>query len=199
MFHVKHDPSAFVELTEAQRAQLQRYEGLLKTHAIPRGLVAAADANRIHERHVLDSLRAAGSLPKGAITVVDLGSGAGLPGVPLAIARPDASFLLVELRRARAAFLELVVDTVPIPNATVHLGRVEDVRGPVDVCVARAFAPPAATWESASRILRPEGLLLYWAGAGFDPLADLPANVTTEFSSTTALANAGVVAIITSQ
>ena len=78
--------------------------------------------------------------------VADLGSGAGLPGLPLAIVLPDRSFTLIEMRRGRAAFLESVVDDLGLRNAKVLLGKVETAEGPFDV-VPRA------------RLLGPDGKL----------------------------------------
>ena len=94
-----------VRLDSAQLDRLARYEKLLQRIAIPRGMVARADADRLWERHLLDGLRAAAEVPLAA-SVADVGSGAGVPGIPLAIALQTSRFALVEPRTARAAFLE---------------------------------------------------------------------------------------------
>ena len=113
-------------------------------------------------------------LPAEAV-VADIGSGAGIPGVPLAIALPTSRFALIEPRRARAAFLEAVADEVGLTNVEIVRRRVEDVHGAYDACVARAFSSPSATWEAAQPLLDPRGVLVYWAGEGFDrtPLDEL--------------------------
>jgi 16S rRNA (guanine527-N7)-methyltransferase len=193
MFHVKH---AGIPLTDAQIGALERYATLLEERAVPLGMIAESDVGRLRTRHVDDALRGAPLLPQGE--VVDLGSGAGLPGIPLAIARPDVSMLLVEARRNRAAFLELVLDDLALPNARVHAGRVEDLPGPFAACVARAFAAPQRTWDVAKPLLGDGGILLYWAGVRFDPERDVPAGAVVHVL-TSELANAGPIAIMTRQ
>ena len=131
------------------------------------GLVAEGDRERIRERHIEDSLRALDCIGVSDRRVADLGSGAGLPGVPLAIALPSVEFVLVEARRRRGAFLEMVVATLRLQNVSVQVGRVEDLDLRVDLCVARAFAPLQASWRSAERLLGPGGRLVYFAGASW--------------------------------
>src|SRR5204862_348601 len=76
----------------------------------------------------------------------DLGSGAGLPGIPVAIARPYLRITLVDAQRRRVAWLEMVVEELGLTNAVARQARVEDLRDPVDVCLARAFAPLERSW-----------------------------------------------------
>ena len=101
--------------------------------------------------------------------MADIGSGAGIPGVPLAIALPTSRFALIEPRRARAAFLEAVADEVGLTNVEIVRRRVEDVHGAYDACVARAFSSPSATWEAAQPLLDPRGVLVYWGGRRLRP------------------------------
>jgi 16S rRNA (guanine527-N7)-methyltransferase len=202
MFHVKHEPwgREGLDLKPGQTRQLERYEELLVERALPLGMIAESDRPRVRERHVLDALRGAPLLPVPAGSVCDLGSGAGIPGIPVAIARRDASLTLVESRRKRAAFLELAVETLELVNATVGRTRVEDLpAASFDVCLARAFAPPAATWFAARRILRPAGVLLFWAGAAFDPDVEKPPDARITVSTTSSLADTGPVVIMARQ
>ena len=173
MFHVKHEAWALdlrklgSELDADRLEGLAAYEEALRERAIPRGFVSAGDADRLWERHIRDSLRALPELAREA-RVADLGSGAGLPGLPLAIAAPSCSFSLIEVRRGRAAFLESVVDGLGLRNVDVFLGKTASVPGRFDVCLARAFATPVTSWTAASQMLEDAGSLIYWAGAGFN-------------------------------
>lgn len=198
MFHVKHEgwPSA---LTSDQVELLERFASILLDGAIPRGWIARADAGVIRERHVLDGVRGAAGIPAAARTAVDLGSGAGLPGIPIAIVRPDLGVLLAEARRARAAFLELAVTELGLANAHVFAGRVERLDRAFDVVLARGFAPPERTWAAAEPLLAPGGRLLYWAGASFDPRADAPPWVLATPLPELGLESRGSVVIMTRQ
>ncbi|MGA9161619.1 MAG: 16S rRNA (guanine(527)-N(7))-methyltransferase RsmG [Actinomycetota bacterium] len=187
-----------VELDLTQAARLLAYEQLLVTKAVPLGAVARADSERIRDRHILDSLRAAPFVAHEAI-VCDLGSGAGLPGVVVAIALPDVRVLLGERRERRAALLELVIQQLGVRNAEVVAGPVEEMSRQVDGCLARAFAPLPQAWAVARVILRPGGRLVYFAGAGagepqIPPGADLEAVVRTPV-----LERAGSLVIMTRQ
>jgi 16S rRNA (guanine527-N7)-methyltransferase len=201
MFHVKHEAWGLelealgLSLDPRQLRALERYQELLLSHAIPRGFVAASDRDRLWPRHVADGLRGALEIPAGG-SVVDLGSGAGIPGVPLAIVCPSSSVTLVEPRRGRAAFLEAVVDGLGLPNVDVFIGRAQDLATRSSVCAARAFSSPRGTWEAAEPLLNADGILIYWAGAGFDPeeLGDL--QISWRLSSRSDLADGGPLVIM---
>jgi 16S rRNA (guanine527-N7)-methyltransferase len=166
-----------VELDPIQATRLVRFEELLLRRAMPLGAVARSDASRIRERHILDCLRAA-PLATGS-SACDLGSGAGLPGLVVAVAVPGIRTLLVEPRARRAGFLELAIEELGLSNAEVVVGRVEDLTVEVDTCLARAFAPLGEAWAVARVILRPDGRLIYFAGAGSrDP--ETPRDATLE-------------------
>jgi 16S rRNA (guanine(527)-N(7))-methyltransferase RsmG len=201
MFHVKHEgwdlPGDIdIELGAAVRARLERYEEQLLGRAVPMGMVAASDAPRLRERHIVDSLRGVPHLPDQG-TVCDLGSGAGLPGLVLAITRPDLRFVLVEVRRNRARFLERAAED--LENVTVHPRRLETYRQQVEMCTARAYASPSQSWEAAARLLGPGGRLLYWAGSSYDPATDLPEGVSGSHFTTSALARSGPLVIMARQ
>lgn len=155
-----------LQLDPAQHNRLQEYERLLKEHAPRLGLIAERDLSRLFERHILDSLRAAPALEDDE--VCDLGSGAGLPGIPLAIALPQARFVLCEPKRRRIGFLELAVERLELTNASVATVRAEELEAEsADVCTARAFATLEEAWKAAFRVLRRGGRLLYFAGRGW--------------------------------
>jgi len=153
-----------VSLPPGASDRLRRFGALLRDRAVPLGLISAGDSDRILERHVLDSLRAVVALRPTDTSAYDLGTGAGLPGVVVAVAVPRLTVRLVEARRRRIGFLELAVGELELWNAEVVHGRIEELREPADVCFARALAPPAESWRLARPLLRPGGRLVYFAG-----------------------------------
>jgi 16S rRNA (guanine527-N7)-methyltransferase len=194
VIHVKHGHLAEgasrlgLSLTKEQLDRLALLADLLRDRAIPLGLVAASDAPRIVERHVLDCLRPARLFEPGDGTAVDVGSGAGLPGLVLASVL-DASFHLVEPKRRAVGFLELAVERLGLDNVSIVSSRAADARISADVATTRAFGSLAASWEAAAPLLRPGGRLIYFAGRTVDdPVADArgatspepPAQVATD-------------------
>jgi 16S rRNA (guanine527-N7)-methyltransferase len=166
MFHVKLDLQPSLEnFTQVQQRQLRRYQELLLDRAIRIGAISKRDRDVLMERHVLDALRALHCLGTAQREVADLGSGAGLPGIPVAIVLPHVAMTLVEPRRIRAAFLELAIDLLDLRNVTLHAGPAATVGRVFDVCLARALGAPAETWNLASPLLRPGGRVVYFAGA----------------------------------
>ncbi|MGH2573714.1 MAG: 16S rRNA (guanine(527)-N(7))-methyltransferase RsmG [Actinomycetota bacterium] len=150
-------------LDEGQVRALRSYEELLRRRAVPLGLVSKRDLGRIWERHVVDSLRGARlEVPRGR--VVDVGSGAGLPGIPMSIARPDRNLTLVERNQRSAGFLELAVEELGLENVDI-VARPAESLGTMkaNACLARAIAPGTA-WKLATPLLGEDGFLLYWAG-----------------------------------
>jgi 16S rRNA (guanine527-N7)-methyltransferase len=165
VFHVKLNARSIVEhLTAQQLSLLRAYAGLLRERAVLLGLVSEADADRLWDRHILDSLRGLACVDTGDHTAVDLGSGAGLPGIPLAIALTGVRFTLVDPKRRRAGFLEAVTQTLNLANVSVAPMPAEEVDTHADLCLARALAPPATSWRKAAPLLSPGGRLVYWAG-----------------------------------
>jgi 16S rRNA (guanine527-N7)-methyltransferase len=187
-----------VALDASRAATLLRFEDLLTRRAVPLGAVARSDTSRMRDRHILDCLRAASSVHEREVAC-DLGSGAGLPGIVVAIAQPRVRVLLVESRATRAAFLELAVQELGLSNADVVVGRAEELGREVDACFARAFAPLPRTWSVARTILRPAGRLVYFAGAELgDPV--VPDGAALEaVLRTPVLESAGPLVIMTRQ
>jgi 16S rRNA (guanine527-N7)-methyltransferase len=204
VFHVKHEGWASVtealalDLDPEQVRQLEMFEDLIRERAIPLGMVAAADEGRIRERHVQDSLRGATAVSSSDRSAYDLGSGAGLPGVVVAVACPGLHMTLVESRRPRAAFLQLVVDRLGLPNTSVATVRVETLTERVDLCFSRAFARVGVAWHAAGPLLNPGGRLVYFAGERFDP-AELPDDAVSNLVTTSALARSGPLVIMSQQ
>ena len=208
LFHVKHEgPSVESKLLADQAtalgvgvsaealARLARFEGLLRDRAVPLGLVSRADAGRIRERHLLDCLRAAAVIRESDEVAYDIGSGAGLPGLVVAIARPALHVRLVEPRRVRVGFLELAIERLGITNASVIAGRIERQTDTVDVCLARAFAGLRQAWEVSLPRLRSDGRLVYFAGRGHAP-PDAGTGHDMRIVETSVLASAGPLIIM---
>jgi 16S rRNA (guanine527-N7)-methyltransferase len=195
MFHVKHeDRTSDARLAPSARERLRAYEALLRERAVAAGMIAASDRSRIWERHILDSLRGAPLVPTGR--VADLGSGAGLPGIPIAIARPDLIVTLFESRRHRAGLLELFVERLELSSVRVSASRLEDVHETFDATLARALAAPTRTWALAEPLLARDAPLLYWAGPDDDRWAS---GVRIDLHAASDLANSGPIAIMTRQ
>jgi 16S rRNA (guanine527-N7)-methyltransferase len=120
-----------------------RYAELLMTDGVLRGLIGPREAPRIWDRHLLNCAAVAELIPDGA-TVADVGSGAGLPGMVLAVARPDLTVTLIEPLARRTAFLFEAVTALGLDRTIVVRGRAEECVGKlplVDVVTARAVAP----------------------------------------------------------
>jgi len=139
------------------------YAGLLATVGVERGLLGPREVDRIWERHLLNSA-VIGELLDPGERVVDIGSGAGLPGIPLAIARPDLRIVLLEPLLRRSEFLGQAVTDLGLAARVVR-GRAEEPGtqeqiGESDAAVSRAVAPldKVTTWSMA--LLRPGGRML---------------------------------------
>jgi len=165
LFHVKLDFRSILEpLSTLQRGQLERFESLLAEKAVPLGYVGASERSILRDRHIYDSLRALGCIDQQPVQIIDVGSGAGLPGVPLAIARPDCAVSLIEPSVRRAAFLELAIEALGLENAQVVIATADHASMLGDVVMARALAGPLRTWAICSPLTRPTGFVLYFAG-----------------------------------
>ena len=121
----------------------EEYARALATAAVLRGLIGPREAPRLWERHLLNCAAAGALIPTGA-SVIDVGSGAGLPGIVLAVARPDLSVVLVEPSVRRTTFLTEMVEQLGLTGTRVVRGRAEECReleSTADVVTARAVAP----------------------------------------------------------
>jgi 16S rRNA (guanine527-N7)-methyltransferase len=141
----------------------RRYAGLLATAGVERGLLGPREVDRIWDRHLLNSVAVAEMLDHGE-RLVDIGSGAGLPGIPLAIARPDLDVVLLEPLLRRSEFLKEVVAELGLTVDVVR-GRAEEpwVRqrcGDQDVAVSRAVAALDKLTKWSMPLLRPGGRMI---------------------------------------
>ncbi len=142
-----------------------RYAELLAGPGVERGLLGPREADRLWERHLLNCAVVADLIPRGAV-VCDVGSGAGLPGLVLAIVRPDLRVTLVEPLLRRTTFLDEAVAALGLTNVSVVRGRAETLASEIraDVVVARAVAPLAKLARWSLPLAVPGGSLLALKG-----------------------------------
>ncbi len=141
----------------------ERYVDLLTSAGVERGLIGPREVPRIWDRHVLNCAVVVPRVPVDA-TVADVGSGAGLPGLVWAIARPDLHVTLIEPLLRRTTFLEEAVEALGLDQVTVLRARAEDVRETFDVVTARAVAPLEKLASWCLPLVRPGGVLLALKG-----------------------------------
>lgn len=167
-----------VALAARQAEALLGFRDLLVKWNRAFNLVSRRDVARLMPRHVLDSLSVAPYLV--GREVLDVGTGAGFPGIPLAIAREDAQFTLVDTSERRIRFIQQTVRTLNLGNVSAHCSDVAalDPAWQFDTVVSRAVAAPAALWALAGARVRPRGRMVAMfstgnlsAGAGADPAA----------------------------
>jgi 16S rRNA (guanine527-N7)-methyltransferase len=144
----------------------ERYAGLLAGPGVERGLIGPAESARLWDRHLINCAVVAELIPQPS-SVIDLGSGAGLPGLVLAMLLPEARVTLLEPMARRVTFLTECIGELGLSNVAVHRGRAEDVAGRLaaDVVTARAVAPLGRLAGLALALTRPGGLVLAIKGA----------------------------------
>ncbi len=168
---MKHDHGAApgapdeARVVFGDRLQLARtYADLLAGDGVTRGLLGPREVDRIWDRHLLNSAAVASCVPEHA-DCLDVGSGAGLPGIPLALARPDVSVRLVEPLLRRVTFLEHVVDALGLDQVSITRARAEDLPpASADVVLARAVAPLDRLARWTLPLLTPGGRLVAMKG-----------------------------------
>jgi 16S rRNA (guanine527-N7)-methyltransferase len=141
----------------------ERYRELLADEGITWGLIGPREGERLWERHILNSLPVGTLIPEG-LRVLDVGSGAGLPGIPLAIDRPDLQITLLEPLARRVTFLEHAVATLGLANVTILRGKAHMVSGRWPVVTGRAVAPLPRLVEWTLPRIEPGGCLLALKG-----------------------------------
>ncbi|HEY1806535.1 MAG TPA: 16S rRNA (guanine(527)-N(7))-methyltransferase RsmG [Terracidiphilus sp.] len=121
-------------------------------------LSSVRDPEEIVERHLFESITVARALPDGLATLLDFGSGGGLPGIPIALCRPEISVTLAESQNKKAAFLQEAVRVLKI-NAKVHAGRAETLRSVFDCVTLRAVDKMPQAVAAAVNLVAPKGWL----------------------------------------
>jgi 16S rRNA (guanine527-N7)-methyltransferase len=133
---------------------------MLATRGVEQGLIGPREVPRLWDRHLLNCAVVADLIGSGCETLVDIGSGAGLPGIVLAMVRPEVQVTLLEPMERRCRFLSECVAELGLANASVLRGRAEDAVLRADVATARAVAPLDRLAELAVGVVRPGGMVL---------------------------------------
>lgn len=172
MFHVKHGdvaapPAAVADVFGPAADRACRYAEILAGAGVERGLIGPREVDRLWERHVLNSVAVAELLTPNE-RMADIGSGAGLPGIPLALARPDLSVTLIEPLLRRSEFLQEVIDDLGL-DVRVIRGRAEETSvrqqvGEMDAVVSRAVASIDKLTRWTFPLLRKGGRMLALKG-----------------------------------
>ena len=160
------DPS---EVFGSRLPLAQKYHDSLATDGSTRGFIGPREVPRLWERHLINCAVVGEVMPEGA-TLIDVGSGAGLPGIPLAIARPDLTITLIEPLLKRSTYLNEVVGLLGLDNVTVIRGRAEE--GPVkkavkgaDIVTSRAVAPLGKLAKWSLPLVRKGGEMIALKGS----------------------------------
>jgi len=172
---------AALDITLAAEAQhkLLAFRDLLLKWNKTYNLTALRDPAQAISHHLLDSLAILPHVSAG--NLLDVGSGGGLPGIPLAIARPDLSVSMVDTVQKKTTFLQQAVIELALKNVTVHHARVEEMQGQYDQISSRAFAEIGLFISLTRHLLAPNGRWLAMKGVRpDDELNALPADITVE-------------------
>jgi len=148
-----------------QEGAIRAYAEFLITAGIERGLIGPREGERIWERHIFNCLPVTQLLPQGA-SLFDIGSGAGLPGIVIALARPDLKVTLIEPLERRVEFLNEAVATIAAGGVEIEVirGRAQDVKKSADFVTARAVAPMEKLKKMSWHMVKTGGSLLAMKG-----------------------------------
>lgn len=170
-----------IELPVAVQEKLLAYLALLNKWNATYSLTALRDQEKGVSHHLLDSLAVLPYVPAGSL--LDVGSGGGMPGIPFAIARPDLAVTLLDSNSKKAAFLRQAIIELALPNAAVHCGRVEQYHPSVGftAITSRAFSELANFVALSRHLLAEGGCWLAMKGAlPSAEIAQLPTDVRVE-------------------
>jgi len=163
--HVTQPADLARELYGAQFPLLNRYVDILTSTGVTWGLLGPREADRMWDRHILNSAALSGLIAAES-AVADVGSGAGLPGIPLAILRPDLRITLIEPLLRRSNFLTQTVEELQLTDRVkVVRSRAEDHQQTYDVVVARALAPLTRLIGWCNPLRAPGGVILALKGS----------------------------------
>src|SRR5262249_28186060 len=173
--------AAGIGVPSQAREKLAAFLALLAKWNRTYNLTAIREPGEMITHHALDALAVLIHLPRGdGLRALDIGSGGGVPGIPLAIARPSWRFVLLDADQKKGAFLQQADIELAIDNVQVVTQRVEDYApaAPFDVVISRAFSDLATFVRAGRRLLAPAGRLYAMKGAyPREEIAELPASV----------------------
>ncbi len=152
-------------LDDETAGQIEKYLSLFLRWNDRLNLSAIRDEESILSRHIIESIVVARALPQGIVTLLDFGSGAGLPGIPIALCRPEIAVTLAESQGKKAAFLQEAVRVLGI-QAKVHAGRAEALRTVFDCVVLRAVDKMPKAVAAAVPLVAPAGWLALMTTTG---------------------------------
>lgn len=162
----------------------ERYAELLAHDGVVRGLIGPREVPRLWERHLVNCALLGRAIPEGA-TVCDIGSGAGLPGLVLALSRPDLHVTLVEPLLRRTTFLEEAVRALGLDNVEVVRARAEELHGRIefDVVTSRAVAPLDRLLSWSMPLVKRGGALVAMKGSSVDDEIESSGEALTKYGA----------------
>lgn len=179
-------PAAAAEIFGNRLPLAQAYHDSLATTAAERGFIGPKEVSRLWSRHVLNCAVIADAFDEG-VSVADIGSGAGLPGIPLAIARPDLSITLIEPLLKRSTYLSEITEKLGLDNVTVVRGRAEEQKKMLfDVTTSRAVAPLGKLAGWSLPLVRSGGSMTAMKGASVAEELERDAAMITKAGGTDA-------------
>ena len=165
MKHFEAEPAAAVAIFGDQIDQARSFAQTLANDSDELGLLGPRELDKLWSRHILNSAVVAELVSPGD-KVADVGSGAGLPGIPMAIARPDADFVLIEPMERRSSWMLEVVEDLGLKNVRILRSRAEDVtEQDFDIVTARAVAALDKLLKMCVPLLKPGGALIALKGS----------------------------------
>lgn len=164
-----------IHLNENQEKQFQKYIDLILVWNKRTNLISRKDKSKIFENHILESLAFLLSFEfSPGMNVVDVGSGAGFPALPISLVKPEIDFLLVESKRMKALFLKEVVSQLKLKNVAVACERVENLaqdpnyEGRFNFAFSRAVSSLEIVYGWVEKLLKPGGFYIAWKGGNVE-------------------------------
>lgn len=170
---VEPEPAGLAEVFDTSADQMRYFADLLSHEGLEQGLLGPREAGRIWSRHILNCWVLSEFLPEG-VQVADVGSGAGLPGLVLAIGRPDLRLTLIESMARRCEWLQFCVEELGLDNVRIRNARAEDFRGKQTFShlTARAVGNLSTLLGWTAPLVKKHGTMLFLKGASVDAEID---------------------------